>query len=29
MISLLLWSKEVVWNRDLAIGKTDVHDDAA
>jgi GT2 family glycosyltransferase len=29
MISLLLSSKEVVWNRDTAIGKTDVHDDAA
>jgi GT2 family glycosyltransferase len=29
MVSLLLASKEVVWNRDSAIGKTDIHDDAA
>jgi glycosyltransferase involved in cell wall biosynthesis len=29
MISILLWSKEVVWNQDSPIGKTDVHDDAS
>ena len=27
MISLMLSSKGVVWNRDSAIGKTNVHDD--